>query len=127
LFSYRKSYIHHTYIHTSYLGAGGYGDATNLLQAMINADLKNACFGPLVDPEAIFFILYNGYKAGDTVSVVIGGKCDPRFGGAPLPVVGQILLVSEGEYVGSGPMIGGLKESFGKTVVLLVKDIQILM
>jgi microcystin degradation protein MlrC len=33
-------------------GAGGYGDSTNLLRAMIEADVQDACFGPIVDPEA---------------------------------------------------------------------------
>ena len=32
-------------------GAGGYGDSTDLLRALLDARAENACFGPMVDGE----------------------------------------------------------------------------
>ena len=34
-------------------GAGGYGDSTALLGALLDAGVSNACFGPMVDSVAV--------------------------------------------------------------------------
>jgi microcystin degradation protein MlrC len=106
-------------------GGGGYGDATALLRAMLDAAVTNACFGPMVDPEAVTEL--HRHKVGDTVTLVLGGKTDPRFGGGPLELSGRLKLLSDGDYVGDGPMIGGLKLRWGPTAVLSVADIDILV
>lgn len=106
-------------------GGGGYGDATGLLQTMIAADLKDACFGPMVDPEVAAAL--RGGKLGATVSVRLGGKVDPDIGGGPLDLTGTLVSVSDGGYVGDGPMMGGLQASWGPCAVLRVGDIEILV
>jgi microcystin degradation protein MlrC len=105
-------------------GGGGYGDATGLLNGMIEADLKDACFGPIVDPE-VAAELRKG-KPGSTVSVRLGGKVDPKIGGGPLTLTGTLVSVSDGAYVGDGPL-GGLRGSWGPCAVLRVGDIEILV
>ncbi len=62
-------------------GGGGYGDATRLLAAMIEADLDDACFGPIVDPEVAAEL--QGAAPGATVSVRLGGKVDPKSAAGP--------------------------------------------
>jgi microcystin degradation protein MlrC len=106
-------------------GGGGYGDATALLRAMLDAAVVNACFGPMVDPEAALEL--HRHKVGDTVALALGGKTDPRFGGEPLALSGRLKLLSDGDYVGDGPMIGGLNRRWGLTAVLSVADIDILV
>lgn len=106
-------------------GGGGYGDATGLLQAMIAADLKDACFGPMVDPEVAAEL--RAGQPGTTVSVRLGGKVDPQIGGGPLDLTGTLVSVSDGGYVGDGPMMGGLHASWGPCAVLRVGDIEILV
>jgi microcystin degradation protein MlrC len=106
-------------------GGGGYGDATGLLKGMIAADLNGACFGPMVDPE-VATELRKG-KPGSTVSVRLGGKVDPEIGGGPLALTGTLVSVSDGDYVGDGPMMGGLHASWGPCAVLRVGDIEILV
>lgn len=106
-------------------GGGGYGDATGLLKGMIAADLRDACFGPMVDPE-VAAELRKG-KPGSTVSVRLGGKVDPAIGGGPLELTGTLVSVSNGDYTGDGPMIGGLRSSWGSCAVLRVGDIEILI
>ena len=106
-------------------GGGGYGDSTELLRAMIEADVQDACFGPMVDPETASGL--HRHKVGDTVSIRLGGKTDPEVGGGPLNVTGTLMLLSDGHYVGDGPMSGGLKGSWGPTAVLRVGGIDILV
>lgn len=106
-------------------GGGGYGDSTNLLRALLDARITHACFGALIDPEAASAL--HSHAIGSTVSIAIGGKIDPRFGGGPLAVTGVLTCLSDGHYVGSGPMIGGLAKSFGPTAVLQVDGVAILI
>jgi len=106
-------------------GGGGYGDSTNLLAALLAVGLKSACFGPIVDPEAANAL--HRRKIGDMVSLLVGGKTDPGVGGPPLTLTGELTLLSNGEYVGDGPMIGGLGGSWGPTAVLKVGEMEILI
>ncbi len=106
-------------------GSGAYGDATNLLKAMLDARLENAAFGPMIDPEAAAQLTTR--KVGDRVKLQLGGKNDPAFGGGPLEVEGEIRLISDGRYIGDGPIIGGLHYSFGPTAVLRIDGIDVLV
>jgi len=106
-------------------GGGGYGDATGLLAGMIAADLKDACFGPMVDPEAAAEL--HRAKPGATVSVSLGGKVDPKIGGGPLALTGTLVRLSDGDYLCDGPMMGGLRASWGPCAVLRVGDVEILV
>lgn len=106
-------------------GGGAYGDATGLLGAMIAADIRDACFGPIADPETAAEL--HRAQPGASVSVRLGGKVDPQVGGAPLPLTGTLVSLSDGAYVGDGPMLGGLPGSWGPCAVLRVGDIDILV
>ncbi|MBM1814858.1 M81 family metallopeptidase [Pseudosulfitobacter pseudonitzschiae] len=106
-------------------GSGAYGDATNLLAAMLDAGLKNATFAPMIDPDAAAMLCAR--TVGDTVTLDLGGKNDPAFGGGPLSLTGQIMHISDGWLTGDGPMLGGLRRSFGPTAVLRVDGIDILV
>jgi len=106
-------------------GGGAYGDSTDLLGALLKKDLSNTCFGPIVDPEAARRL--HEYREGNTVTLAIGGKTDPHFGGGPLNLTGRVLHLSDGACIGDGPMMGGLKMNFGLTCVLQVDAIAILV
>jgi microcystin degradation protein MlrC len=106
-------------------GGGAYGDGTNLLRAMLKAGVSNACFGAMIDPQAAHEL--HGCKVGERVSIMLGGKTDPCIGGPPLQVHGTLKLLSDGDYTGDGPMIGGLKKRWGPTAVLTVEGIDILI
>lgn len=54
---------------------------------MLDAGLTNAAFGPMIDPEAAAFL--HRHRVGDRVSLALGGKNDPSFGGGPLQVSGK--------------------------------------
>ena len=106
-------------------GAGAYGDSTALLGALLGAGVRNACFGPMVDGEVAQAL--QGAKTGETIRVVLGGKVDASFGGGPLTLEGELLSISDGHYVGDGPILGGLSCSYGPSAVLLVDGIEILI
>jgi len=106
-------------------GGGTYGDSTNLLRALLDADVQDACFGPMVDPEVVQQLHH--HSPGDTVHIQLGGKTDPRFGGGPLALRGRLRWRGEGSYTGDGPMIGGQRRSWGLTAVLQVDGIAILV
>lgn len=106
-------------------GAGAYGDATNLLRALLDAGVTNAAFAPMVDP-ALAEELHR-HREGEVVTVDLGGKSDPAFGGGPLRLSGQIMMLSDGAFRGDGPMLGGLQRTYGTTAVLRVDGIDILV
>lgn len=106
-------------------GAGAYGDATNLLAALLAAGVRDACFAPVIDPDCAREL--HRHAEGDPVTVAVGGKQDPAFGGGPLTLTGTIRHLSDGAFRGDGPMLGGLDRSFGLTAVLRVGGIDILI
>ncbi len=106
-------------------GGGAYGDSTALLAALLKKELANACFGPMVDAGAARKL--HEYNLGSRVTIAIGGKTDPDFGGGPLTLSGRISHLSEGVCIGDGPMMGGVTMKFGLTCVLQVDGFAILV
>ena len=106
-------------------GAGAYGDAPGLLKSLLGQNIMGACFGPMVDPEAAEFL--HQHKVGQQVSLALGGKTDPHFGGGPMKITGKIMHLSDGDYIGDGPMMRGLAASYGKTAVLRIAGIDVLI
>ena len=106
-------------------GGGAYGDSTNLLAAMLMANIDDACFGPIVDASAVQALA--GLCVGSRVNLDLGGKTDPLIGGGPLHVTAELVLVSDGHFTGDGPMLGGLAGSFGPSMVIRVDSIEILV
>lgn len=87
-------------------GSGHYGDAVNLLQAMIGnvsfPGLLNAAFYSIYDPEAVQQGLAIG--VGNEGTIDLGGKHDPCAGGAPLTIFGRVITVTDGSCDATGPM-----------------------
>ena len=106
-------------------GAGAYGDATALLDALLAAGAENGAFAPIIDPEAA--ALLHQCQEGDTITLELGGKVDPAFGGGPLQLRGKVIRLSDGVYTGDGPILGGITHTFGQTAVFRVAGIDILV
>ena len=71
-------------------GAGAYGDSTALLKALLDANVTDACFGPMVDGGAVEIL--HSCEIGASVQFALGGKTDPAFGGGPLDVDVKIIV-----------------------------------
>jgi len=106
-------------------GGGAYGDSTALLEAMLTAKVDDACFGPIVDRSTVQAL--SGLRLGARVSVDLGGKTDPVFGGGALHVNAELVHVSDGHFMGDGPIMGGLPGSFGPSLVIRVDGIEIIV
>lgn len=103
-------------------GSGAYGDATNLLKVMIEADLQDAAFGAFCDEELAKYLCDTG--VGKQVTCTLGGKYDSVIGGGAIEVSGEVMFTGDGKYVGDAPMsIGNL----GLSAVLRVGGIDILI
>jgi microcystin degradation protein MlrC len=106
-------------------GAGAYGDSTALLKALLAADIKNTCFGPIVDADVVKQL--QQFAIGSVAKIALGGKTEPTFGGGPLVVNATLKLLSNGNFVGDGPMMANLKDSFGDLAVVRVGEIDIVV
>lgn len=110
--------------HSDNPGAGAYGDSTHLLKGLLEAQIPNAAFATLFDPEAARHLSEAG--VGATVSLFIGGKTDPHFG-PPLFVTGRVEAITDGQYTALGPYARGTHQNLGLTVVLKVGDMDVII
>jgi microcystin degradation protein MlrC len=103
---------------------GGPGDSVELLRFLLKEQARPAALALVRDPEVVDECFRAGI--GATVEVELGGKTDDLHG-PPLPVRGTIRLLSDGRYVNAGPMHAGVTVDLGRTVVLRVEGIDVLV
>ncbi|MEQ8506462.1 MAG: M81 family metallopeptidase [Rhodospirillales bacterium] len=106
-------------------GGGGYGDATKLLGAMIEADLPDAAFGTIYDPEAALACKNAGL--GSTIRLELGGKVDPAVQGGPLSLMGTVTAITDGTFAMEGPMTRGTRVEMGPAAVFSVGRLDIVI
>ena len=105
-------------------GGGGYGDATAFLKGLVDAGVEHVAFHAICDPEAVA----EGMRAGiGPATLTIGGKTDPRMGGGPLTLTGEITCLTNGKFVAYGPMGGGVERNYGPSLVFRVGGIDIIL
>lgn len=105
-------------------GGGGYGDATAFLQGLVEAGIEGVAFHAICDPEAAAA----GMRAGiGPATLSLGGKTDPRLGGGPLTLSGEITHLTNGRFVAWGPMGGGVERDYGPSLVFRVGGIDIVV
>jgi len=105
-------------------GGGSYGDNPTLLAGMIEADLQDAAFGTIADPEAVVACQRAGVRG--TVNIPLGGKIDPDFV-PPLTVTGEVVAISDGGFTYEGPMSTGMRSSMGPTAILRIGGIDVII
>ncbi len=91
--------------------AGAPGDSTHLLRALLAEGEGLTCYAAVRDPHAIATLW--PHADGDIVALSIGGTLDPARS-TPLPVSGRVLSHHD-------------RKGFGKTVVLEVKHLKIVI
>jgi microcystin degradation protein MlrC len=106
-------------------GGGGYGDATAFLKGLVEAQVENVAFHAICDPEAIAAGIEAG--VGATATLTLGGKTDPRMGGGPLTLTGEIICLTNGKFIAYGPMGGGVERNYGPSMVFRVGGIDIIV
>ena len=105
-------------------GGGGYGDATGLLRAMLDARLEKAAFGPIYDPACA--AICHAAGSGQTVRLSLGGRIDPRYG-APIEIEGRVSALSDGRVRIEGPMMAGVRFEMGPAAAVEVGGLEIVI
>lgn len=105
-------------------GGAGPQDGTIALKAMLERGVTNACVAGMRDAEAVATAIEAG--VGNAVTMKIGGKTDPWVG-EPLEVTGIVKCITDGKYMPKGPMSRGIEHNMGKTVVLNVEGIDVIL
>jgi microcystin degradation protein MlrC len=106
-------------------GGGGYGDATALLDGLLQGGVERVAFHAICDPQAIGDGMRAGVGAKTTLT--LGGKTDPALGGGPLVLEGEVVCLSNGRFIAYGPMGGGVERNYGPSMVFRVGGIDIVL
>jgi microcystin degradation protein MlrC len=105
-------------------GGGAPCDGTAILRELIKRKAKNVVICVLRDPEAVAKAIEAG--VGNKVTIKIGGKTD-RLHGDPVEVTGYVRVIADGQFLRKGPMEAGTITNLGRTVVLDVDGIEIIL
>jgi microcystin degradation protein MlrC len=105
--------------------SGGAGDTTGLFRALVErvGDVP-AVFAFFWDPALVARAHAAG--AGATLDCTLGGRLAPQFG-APVPVSARVTRLTDGRFVNTGPMETGLRVDLGRTAVLGVGPLQVIV
>lgn len=107
-------------------GGGGTSDSTFVLKALLEAGAKNVALALIRDPKSVQQAIDAG--VGNRVKLNLGGRFAPReVTGGPLEVAGAVRTIANGQFIVKGPMTRGLQVNMGRTVVLDVDDIEIII
>ena len=105
-------------------GGGGYGDATNMLRALIAGGVKSAAVGHIYDPECVQAAIRAG--VGNPLHASLGGHVDRAFG-APIETEARVQSLSDGAFVNDGPRAKGVRTEMGPTAVLRIGAIEVIV
>jgi microcystin degradation protein MlrC len=106
-------------------GGGSPGSSTHLLRAMIDANLTDATFGFIYDPETAEQAHDAG--VGATIEVEIGGKIDPEHLGESIKAKAYVKSITDGRYITTSPMGQGAEQTLGKMARLTIGDIDVIV
>jgi microcystin degradation protein MlrC len=105
-------------------GGGAPGDGTHLLRAMVAAELEDACFAVLADPEAVDAAHRAG--VGATLPLRLGGKTD-HLHGAPIDADVYVKCLTDGRFTVRSPMGGGRSADLGRMARICIGGIDVLL
>jgi microcystin degradation protein MlrC len=105
--------------------SGGIGDTPTLFRALLDAKPKvPAVFGFFFDPALV--ARAHGEGEGAELEAKLGGRITGAFG-APVFVKACVLKLTDGKFRNRGPMEYNLPVDLGKTALLDVKGIQVIV
>jgi microcystin degradation protein MlrC len=110
--------------HADNVGAGGAGDATQVLAHLLERGAVDVAYAVLCDPDAVARCVQAG--VGNRVALQLGGRRDPAHS-APLAVTGRVRVISDGAYRNVGPLWTGSAGSLGRAVVLGLDGVDVVV
>ncbi len=105
-------------------GGGAAGDSVHVLRKLLELAPESSSLIQVVDPEVA--TICHKKKINDPVEITLGHKLDNNWGES-LTVRAKISSFSEGDFLYKGGIWDGLVGEMGKTVVLRVENIDILV
>ena len=105
-------------------GGGGSGDGTVVLKTLLDMHAENTGFALIKDPEAVAKAIQAG--VGAIVKMMVGGKTD-GFHGPSIELTGRVKTITDGVFVHKGPMSTGSKGEVGRSVVLEVAGVDLIL
>lgn len=112
--------------HYDNTASGGTMDTTEVLREILVQDLDDVAAFGIYDPEAVEQMIAAG--VGNEVTVSLGAKLHMdalEEQSEPLEVTGRVRLISDGQFVITGPMSTGSTMNMGKSAVLDTGKVQI--
>lgn len=114
--------------HGDNCASGGSTDEMSVLRELMALGAKDVVAGPYWDPASVDALIK--VDVGATCTIDLGGKTDMpaiNLPGRPLRVIGKVVNITDGRYTVTGPMFTGMQLSLGRTVVLDVDGVLILV
>ncbi|MGI6574942.1 MAG: MlrC C-terminal domain-containing protein [bacterium] len=105
-------------------GCGSPGDGTRILQKLLEMNANNVGFALITDPEVVEQAVRAGVRS--TINVELGAKVDPIVG-EPLTVTAVVKTITDGRFINKGPMRRGFMNDIGRTVVLAINGIEVIV
>ncbi len=95
-------------------GGGGHGDTTGILAELVRQKAEGAVLGLINDADSAAAL----HRAGEgaRIALALGGKSD----GAPLQVNATVIKLTDGNFVGTGPMAKGNPANLGPSALIEV-------
>ena len=106
-------------------GSGASCDGTIMLRRMLERNVKNAALAVMYDPETVKEAEKVG--VGSVFRAKLGGKTCPEIAGEPLECDAYVKAITDGKYVNKDVMSKGVLTSLGKTAVLDINGILVLV
>jgi microcystin degradation protein MlrC len=103
-------------------GGGGYNDTTPVLQALLEAGIRNTAVGTIYDPGTVQQAIAAG--VGAEIDVELGGHTDESMG-KPVRARAIVKMLSDGVFRNDGPMNAGVESNMGPTAVLRIDGIDV--
>lgn len=104
--------------------SGAPGDSTAVLRALLEAKPAKDCYLNIVDPPAVEAMIQAG--VGQEATVTLGARFAPAFY-SPVEIAGYVKLISDGDFVQKGPGFRGAICRRGRTVVLRIGHIYLVV
>ena len=102
-------------------GAGGHGDTTGMLSELIRQKAEGAILALINDDESAAACHAAG--EGATVALSLGGKSD----GVPIAVQAKVLKLTDGKFVGTGPMAKGNYADLGPSALIECGGVKVIV
>lgn len=104
--------------------SGSPGDSAEVLRGLLELGFEEPAAVYIVDPEAVAAAVAAG--VGNEVSLTVGGRLDPAHH-SPLPLTGRVHLIADGHFTYKGKGFYGVPAHLGRTAVLQVGPIAVLL